>query len=139
MNIFEIIEKRNCGNLRISFSANRGDSMNQILSGFGLFQNEDLLEEITETQAREIVTILLWKDLAYSGEIMCKEDAESYSDYVISHVFSKDSTFFTNALWQNYHGNNSFSFTPFTKATFDGGVIAVSKNVVAMFWVDDED
>ncbi|UDL05458.1 hypothetical protein [Marinobacter sp. CA1] len=139
MNIVEIIEKRGCGELRINFATNWNYSTNQILSGFGLFPNEENLIEVTIEVAREIVETLLWRDLAYSGEIMSKNDAIKYSEYLIYSQAPRESTFYTNAEWQKYHQTSSFSSKRFTNSTFDGGVLCVGKDSSMSIWVEDED
>ncbi len=139
MNITNIIEKRDCGKLRICFSTNWEYPLKQLLSGFGLYPNEALLEEVSELQAQEIVETLLWKDLAYSGEIMPREDAKKYTTYFFASVVLAGGRFYTNALWHSYHGTSSFGFNPFTSSTFDGGVLIVEKNLAIAFWVENED
>ena len=139
MSIEKILQNRDCGELRISFSTNWEYPLSQILSGFGLFPEPGNLKEVSTKEAKEIVETLLWKDLAYSGEIMPLEAAREYTEYLITDVVPQGSQYYTNALWQKYHGASSFDFTPFTKSTFDGGIIAVSKKMSFLFWVEDED
>ncbi len=139
MNITEIIEKRDCGELRINFSTNFNDPINSLLSGFGLAPNEEKLTEVTIEIACEIVEAILWRDLAYSSEIMSREEAKRYSEYLIYSMAPPESTFYTNAVWHNYHGASSFGYSGFTSATFDGGIICVGKNSAMSIWVKDED
>lgn len=139
MNIAEIIEKRGCGELRINFSPKWNYPINSILSGFGLFPNEENLIEVTIEIACEIVEAILWRDLSYSGEIMPRGEAKRYSEYLVCSMAPPECTFYTNAEWHKYHGESSFGFNPFTSSTFDGGILCVGKNSAMSIWVKDED
>jgi hypothetical protein len=139
MNITEIIEKRDCGELRINFSPNWDYPINSLLSGFGLSPNEENLIEVTIEIACEIVEAILWRDLAYSCEIMPREEAKRYSEYLLCFMAPPESTFYTNAEWHKYHRASSFGFSAFTSSTFDGGILCVGKNSAMSIWVEDED
>ena len=139
MNIAEIIEKRDCGELRISFSPNLNHPINSMLSAFGLFPNEEKLIEVTIEIACEIVEAILWRDLAYSGEIMPREEAKRYSEYLVSSMAPPESTFYTNAEWHKYHGASSFGLSSFTSSMIDGGVLCIGTNSAMSIWVEDED
>ncbi len=139
MRIAEIIEKRDCGELRVNFSPNWNYPIKSILSGFGLFPNEENLIEVKIDIACKIVEAILWRDLAYSGEIMPREEAKKYSEYLVYSVAPDKSTFYTNVEWHKYHGASSFGLRPFTGSTFDGGILCIGKNSAMSIWVEDED
>ena len=135
----DVLQNKFCGNLKLCVYPQLDTSLSQVLSKAGLYSDIEKLVSIHEEGAQEIVKFLLWKDLAYGREIMSKSDAEEYLNLIFSDLVPIDSKFYTNTTWNDYHDSNTFSFSSFTDATFDCGVIAVSDDQVFIFWVQAED
>lgn len=137
--ISDIIEKRNCGDLKLAVSINWDYSLSEILSSFGLSSDESGLKEVSKGTAAEIIKALLYKSLAYDMEIMPEADAAEYAENLIALMAPDDAIFYTNADWHLYHQENSSEYAPFTEATFDGGIIALGEYSVMCFWVEEDD
>jgi len=136
----EIFRKRNCGFLRISTVRRWNEPFTEVLTNLGLLPNEVALIEITLERSKDIVTRILWKDLAYNSEIMPSEQARNYASKLIEHYYMDDCTIYTNSDWKNEKLNIQLGgWTPLTNSTFDSGVIVKHKDYCCCIWVEDED
>jgi hypothetical protein len=111
---------------------------------------ESLIEIGNSKLAISILTSLLYKDLAYNAEIIPLEQANLLANAFIS-TFSTQATYFSNSTWNKNEyrdeyreGNRNHelglsSWTPFTEATFDSGVIIYDNNRIGIAWFADED
>jgi hypothetical protein len=107
---------------------------------------ESLIEIGNSKLASSILTSLLHKDLAYDAEIIPLEQANLLANAFIS-TFSNKATYFSNLTWDKNEykeGNRNYelglsSWTPFTEATFDSGVIIYENNRIGIAWFADED
>lgn len=105
------------------------------------------LIEINNSQlASSILTNLLHKDLAYDTEILSLEQANLLANAFIS-TFSNQARYFSNSTWNENEYNKANrdlkcglrSWTPFTEATFDSGIIICDNDRVGIAWFADED
>jgi hypothetical protein len=94
-------------------------------------------KEISQEEAQKILSFIMTKDLAYSVQLMALEEAEKIF-VKLFHFFSNDCQFFTNASFVNNYSGMS-AWDSITKATFDTGVVILSKTRIGMLWVKDED
>ena len=78
-------------------------------------------------------------DLAYQEPILSLEEARDLAQRFLS-LFEEGARFFTNGdPFDASDRYRSRSWQPISAATFDAGVIAVSRDRVGIFWVEDED
>ena len=110
---------------------------------FGLSSNADGLSEVSPEKARSILEAVLHQDLAYSSEVMPRERAQALAtEFVASQP--EGVKYFSNGDWTIYFERTKakvtqFSFTDFTQATFDAGILAVGAGFASCVWVEDED
>ncbi len=97
----------------------------------------DRWREISQTEAQNILIFIMTKDLAYSGQLMSREEAEQIAAKFLT-FFINDCKFFTNAVFTNNYSGIS-AWDSITKATFDMGVVVMSYQRIGMLWVKDED
>ncbi len=83
-------------------------------------------------EASEVLSTILWRDMAYDNPIMEKAQAEQLTTRFLA-LFPDRPRFFTN------RDRRYKSWMPATDATFDMGVIALTTNRVGMLWCEDED
>lgn len=138
MNIAQIIEQRDSGELRINFSPNWDYPLNSILGRFGLFPKEENLFKVTIDIAAEIVEAILWRDLSDSKEVMQKEAAKKFSEYLVHSMAPIDSVFYTNVNWHHDHAEAFLNSNSFTFSTFDCGVVCVGRKSAMSIWVEEE-
>ncbi len=139
MNIAEIIERRDCGLFRIGFTQQFNYPINSTLSDFGLYTEQEKLIEVSAEIAVQIVETILWRDLAYTSEIMPRENARQYAEYLIYQMAPAEPTFYSNAEWHRYRQSGSFSWNSFTHSTFDAGILCIGRDSSMCIWVEDED
>jgi hypothetical protein len=111
---------------------------------------EEFIESLIEIGNNKldisIITSLLHKDLAYNAEIIPLEQANLLANAFIS-TFSNQATYFSNSTWNKNEykeGNRNHelglsSWTSFTEATFDSGIIIHDNNRIGIAWFADED
>lgn len=130
---------RTVGVSRCTYAHTFNTDLNYILLLFGLLPKIADLMAISAIKAEGILATLLWKDMAYSAEIISLEYAQQLARHFV--MTQKAGTkFFSNADWQaSLDHSNGFGWTPFTDATYDGGVIAVGSNYASCIWFEDED
>ena len=127
------------GTTRVVIARNYDCPIPDVLRSLSVEPNADALFEVSADRAADCLTALLWKDLAYSCEMMPEARAEAYAKQFIAQ-FPHDSTrFFTNGEWERYHEVTAFSYTPVTKATFSAVVMVVSPDYAVGVVIEDED
>jgi hypothetical protein len=107
---------------------------------------ESLIEIGNSKLASSILTSLLHKDLAYDAEITPLEQADLLANAFISN-FSNKAMYFSNSTWNKneYKESNRnhelglSSWTSFTEATFDSGIIIHDNSRIGIAWFADED
>lgn len=135
----EIFKLRDCGQLRINtVSSWKGETFNDALILLGLLPNESGLREIDFAYAKDVISKILWKDLAYKIELMPLEKAQLFANKIMADYYSDECTLYTNVGTGELHGT-SLSWDPMTKATFDCGVIIKHADYCFCVWVEDED
>ncbi|TDN38142.1 hypothetical protein A8B98_25440 [Hymenobacter sp. UV11] len=105
-----------------------------------------LIEISDRETACNILARLLHQDLAYDAEIMPLEEAKLFADKLFS-LFSNQTAYFSNSTWNEHEYsqvNNDFklglsSWTSFTEATFDSGIIICDIDKIGIAWFADED
>lgn len=139
MKIPEIIYRRRYGRTRINFSNEWYDDLNELLVLNGLIPEKERLKNIEYSQAKNIVTFLLNRGVAYDEEFMPLEDAEKYTNYLFEDLAKDNCDCYTNGEWDKYRESNGFSWNNMTESTFDGGVLITSKYLHLCFWIEEED
>lgn len=130
-----LIEARKYGEIRVSVASEMTGDLSRVLSKFGLLDDASMLIEHSRATAVSILTELLWKDMAYEGECMPRENAEASAISIISENEDAQSRFFSNGNWALRE-----SWNPLTKATFDAGIIiSGQRGTYFCIWIEDED
>jgi hypothetical protein len=95
--------------------------------------------------AKNILTALLHKDLAYGMELMPLDRASLFTDRFFS-LFSSQALYFSNSTWnQNeYKPAEDFKFGfsswwSLTELTFDSGIIICDNSKIGVVWFSDDD
>lgn len=145
MSIVEDIKsKRTCGLVHCGYLPQSAPLPN-VASSFSLSPDVSNYRQIVKSEALEILTLILHKDLAYDGEIMPEESAAALSTTFLQGFEDGSASFFTNTDYTRKDGifgkqsRLGPTWNSVTKATFDAGVIVISKTQCACLWVEDED
>ncbi|WP_432339186.1 hypothetical protein [Bacillus tequilensis] len=113
--------------------------MNHFVKHHGYHGLEDQWNAVSEQTARNLMTYILSKDLAYENSLSSEPIAFELCDYFF-HCFSDDPVYYTNADVDVQSGDVRLSsWSPITQATFDAGLVVIDKKKIGMFWVEDED
>jgi hypothetical protein len=113
-----------------------------VLTRLGFLPVHHHLVEVPAAKAHAILQAVLWKDLAYSQEVMPIARASQLATAFIHAHSHPEAHFFSNADWTTYHDTSrggAFGFNSLTDATFDGGIVAVCGGLASCAWVEDED
>lgn len=139
----EVFKLRDCGILKIATVSTYQESLSKTLKRLGFFDNTERLDTISVELAREIIARILWKDLAYSAELMPKNKAYEFADNILDEYHTRQCTIYTNSTWEECKTENLnlelSRYNPMTNATFDSGIIIKHPNYCFCIWVEDED
>jgi hypothetical protein len=145
VNVVELIKtKRTSGVVHCGYLSDC-DSLPAAASSFSLSPDPSNYREIAKTEALQILTRILHKDMAYNSELMPQSLAGELAGSFLHGFEDKSAQFFTNIdySWEGRKlGEKTWAgpdWKPATSATFDAGVIAVAGNNAACLWVEDED
>jgi hypothetical protein len=137
MSYINLLNKRKHGIVRFSeLLISSTITHAELLSRFGFTAEWKDLKEIKQPEAQEILTLFLWKDAAYQMELMPLEQAKLLVASLP--IWTSAFSYFTNGNWKG-HYDGMASWTAFTEASFDGGIIAASEPYAACYWFEDED
>lgn len=95
----------------------------------------DKWKEVTETDARHILTRIIAFDLAYGLPDIDKPLADTIRDSFLA-LFDQHSRYFTNGTFDS---KGLTGWTPLSDATFDSGVVVMDSASIGLLWVEDED
>lgn len=131
-----IIAARCHGEVRYAVASEASGSLARLLMKFGLVPDESLLIEHDRNSALEILTTLLWKDMAYADECMPREQAESFAKAILVEHAKPGARYFSNG---NFAKGESWN--PLTESTFDAGLVITDPTRRQHFciWFQDED
>lgn len=145
MNIVaDIKSRRTCGLVHCGYLP-QSAPFPTVASSFSLSPDVSNYHQIVKSEALQILTLILHRDMAYHEEIMPEETAAALSATFLQSFEDESATFFTNADYTRKGGifgkQGRFGPTwyPVTKAAFDAGVIVLSKTQCACLWIEDED
>ena len=124
---------------RINYCSEYVYGLKELLGLFGLIQEEERLQEVTYSHAKNILRSLLNRGIAYNEEFMTLEQAENYTNYLLEDFAENNCKCFSNGEWDKYRKTNHFGYNSMTKCTFDGGLIVTSTSYHFCFWVEEED
>jgi hypothetical protein len=131
-----IIAARRFGEIRYAVASEITGNLSRLLGKFGLTEDESLLVEHDRDSALQILVTLLWKDMAYQGECMPRQEAESLAHQILAEHESSGCRYFSN-------GNvvKGESWNPLTESTFDAGLLVINTADKHHFciWFQDED
>jgi len=131
-----LIAARHAGEIRYAVVNEDTGNLGRLLAKFGLRQDESALVEHEWPVALDILTLLLWKDLAYGRECMPRETALTWARQLLAAHAQPGARFYSN-------GNvvRGDRWHPLTDATFDAGLVIVNPSaaVHCCVWFEDED
>lgn len=113
--------------------------VNHFVKHHGYHGLDDQWNAVNEQTARNLITYILSKDLAYENSLSSEPIAFELCDYFF-HCFTDDPVYDTNADVDVQSGGVRLSsWSPITQATFDAGLVVIDKKKIDMIWVEDED
>lgn len=137
--IDEIIAARVQGVVHCGLSTQEHPSVRALAGEFGLSENPTFYLEIDAVTARCPVHVILHQDLAYEVEIMPTARAEALADQFLAQFGDEGARYYTNGRLDKARGPGVVSWNPVTSATFDTGVLVISRQCSGCLWMEDED
>ena len=132
-----VFERR--GSTRVAIVRNYDLPMREVMKSLGIEPNPEALFEVSFSRAIGCLTILLWKDLAYSLELMPKDRAEAYAKQFVEQFSPENTRFFTNGDWDEYDKLSGISYSPLTPATFSAVLMGLHSTYAIAVVIEDED
>ncbi len=138
MNVYdEINDARNCGVVHCGMITSESITLAELATQFGLSFTPEKYHEISKLQAESVAKHILYRDLAYDVELMPKSEVQKLTNRFFD-CFNEDNTrYYTNGDY--YSAKSEHKWNSATAATFDTGILIVSRSKVGCLWVEDED
>jgi len=136
----KILEVRDCGEVTFCIAARTTSTssvkalLDDFVVRFNFFGLADGWKEIDLVAAKQIVSEIIFRDLAHGTQMTTGEHACLLAEEFLG-IFEQ-SRFFTNAIFEN--GTLS-TWYPVSKSTFDTGVVCLDDTKIGILWVQDED
>lgn len=137
----DIILKRAAGFVRVNLVSHSNEPLTATLRRLGLGIDETAdrsLREIRRSEAKNTLVSVLTTDMAYSTEVMPRNEAAALVDRFLDMFPGEETRFLTNVAQLEDSGHSS-SWSSMTISTFDGGVVCISTSIAGCIWVEDED
>lgn len=113
--------------------------VNHFVKRHGYHGLGDQWNAVDEQTARNLMSYIRSKDLAYEYSLSSEPIASELCDYFLRY-FSDDPVYDTNAdvdVQPDYV--ELISWSPISQATFDAGLVVIDKKKIGMIWAEDED
>ena len=137
------------GGLQSQFNVDLTTLVDNFIKTEGLIPLKNSWFEVNEETATWVLECILSQDLAYNAPLPSKDKARYFTRQLITLVKSSNAgeriRFFTNGkavpgpAMYDLTMRHMNGWNPATEATFDSGVVIVSRNRIGMIWVADED
>ncbi|MHB2018293.1 MAG: hypothetical protein ACYCW6_15195 [Candidatus Xenobia bacterium] len=130
-----VLHARSAGEGRFFLLRDVSGDLSRVLSRCGLEATAEQLRECDQSAAEAILGRLLWKDMAYGQPCMAEADAAALAHQLVERYSGAASRYLSNGEWERDGG-----WTPFTSATFDGGILIEGPDHrYFCLWFEDED
>lgn len=133
----EINDARDCGVLHCGIIRSETMTLIELAPKFRLSFAADTYREINKAQAAAVAKRVLHCDLAYDSEIMPEPVAQALANRFLDNFDEENTQYYTNGDY--YMAGASYGWNPATTATFDTGILIISKLNAGCLWVEDED
>lgn len=137
LHALNLIRKR--GGMRIHVMRTMYAKLQHVIGFFGLTGKAENLLVISPEQAVTALTALLHKDMAYNSELMTEAEAAALAQELIRHFATPDAVIYSSGEWRDEENGELIYCSPFTKATFDAGMLIRNREETIAIWFEDED
>lgn len=103
---------------------------------FGLSQDENIYDEVSEEFALKQLSHLLAWSQAYNQKLMKPEEAASTAHLFLDLFRNESPKYYSNS---ELFGYSTRSWSGATEAAFDSGILVLSNHKTGCIWLEDED
>jgi hypothetical protein len=135
MDILSLLRDRHVGRVRITFAKNYNEGLRSIVATVGLPEGSSELRKIAQEEAIDTMTSILWRDLAYTTELIKKEEAHQRAQEFINEYASTGASFYNNLQ----SAADSGPWSPVSDSTFDRCMLIVNTDSAVCVLAEDED
>jgi len=135
MDLLKLLRDRDAGWVRITFAKNYSYELKDVIARVGLPGGPSDLRRISQEQAIDTMTRILWRDLAYRKELIAEEGAHQSALTFVNEYASADAEFYNNL---ELSGDSSAWF-PVSDSTFDLCLLIVNKDSAVCVLAEDDD
>ena len=132
-----IIEARDSGVVIAAVRDYAVSGVEEAALQFELFATGSIYHEVSAEEACRVLGAVLQRDMAYGLQLMAPELALALAEEFVAALAGDGTKFYTNGEFGRVDGRPAWN--PATGATFDTGILAVTRTRVACVWVMDED
>jgi hypothetical protein len=138
--VSQIIAARG-GDLIVGVKNEIASSVEHAAGKFGLATSPDTYFEITSEEAKAVLKAVLAFDMAYHCEWVPLPEADRLASTFVDIFESQGPTYYTNGEYGRPRKAPGIGpgWTPATDATFDTGILVLTRECIACAWFMDED
>ena len=135
MDLLKLLSDRTAGWVKITFTKNYNYDLKDVMARVGLHQEPSALRKIDQEEAINTLTQLLWRDSAYSHEMIDKDQARTSASAFIHEYSMQGAEFYDNLEWYA----DSPAWSPLSASTFDRCLLIVNADSAICVLAEDED
>lgn len=138
--VSRIVDARG-GDLIVGVQSDIANSVEDAAAKFGLATSPDTYFEVTPEEAKAVLRAVLAFDMAYHCELVPSAEADNLASEFVDAFVDQKATYFTNGEFGRPRKALGVgpSWTPATNATFDTGILVLTRDRIACAWFMDED
>jgi hypothetical protein len=134
MDLLKLLKDRSTGYVRITFAKNYDYDLKAVMARVGLPEEPSALSKVSRDAAVDTMTSMLWRDLAYSGKLIEKEQAHQRAVGFIGEYAAVDAEFYNNL-----GADIPNTWSPLSSSTFDLCLLIVNSDSAICVLAEDED
>jgi hypothetical protein len=129
------------GDLVVGVQSGAANSVEDAAGEFGLSPSPDTYFEVTAEEARAVLKTVLAFDMAYHCELVPLPEADRLASEFVGEFVDEGASYYTNGTFGKPRKAPGVgpSWAPATNATFDTGVLVLTRERIACAWFMDED
>jgi hypothetical protein len=140
MDLLKLLKDRNAGRVKITFAKNYNYDLERVMARVGLPKGPSELRKVSNEEAIDTMTAILWRDMAYRVELIDKEQAYQRALMFVGEYALADAEFYNNLFWfTDYALPGRFdSFSAVSDSTFTMCLLIVNPDSAVCVLAEDE-
>jgi hypothetical protein len=145
MDLLKLLRDRHAGWVKITFAKNYNYDLKEVMARVGLSNGPSEPRKVSQEEAIDTMTAILWRDMAYRVELIDKEQAHQRALKFVGEYALAGAEFYNNLFLQGERDRSSpyefksHSFSEFSDSTFNMCLLIVNPDSAVCVLAEDED